>query len=194
MTRILRECIVPVEEKFSSAFTKIETHESGDFLALQQIKSVNSAGQSPLTQRVMVEGENICPMSPSARRFTLNFSGGTESAPAESPFVWWRVLLEEVPNFTPTTKIDKQHKGFKRMVSTAKRYKLVFQDIHQKGANSTDGTWAGIKDIHNYGFVFLCFMHAYGKKIVDPLFHRKVTMSSSQKPNNNLTIIMTCCV
>ena len=86
---------------------------------------------------------------------------------------WWMTLVNEVPSFTASMFINKQHKGFDQMVDMAVAMHLKFEDVYLPGADSPQGTWVGITENHTYEFVFLCFMNAYAKTI-DEKFQGKV--------------------
>jgi len=149
VTALLRECIEPLEAEFVNAFERLEQHNVEDFAKLQAILPFNSSVGAPLSQRLLVE------------------SGG--------PLSWWTTLVEEIgPSFTASMKINNKHKGFKEMVTAAKKMDLQFEDVYLPGADSPDGTWKGITEKHSYEFVFLCFMNAYAKKVVDERFHSKM--------------------
>jgi len=149
VTALLRECIEPLEAQFVDIFEELEQNYMEEFASLQAILPFNSSTGAPLSQRLLVE------------------NGG--------PLCWWTSLVEEIgPSFTASMKINKNHKGFEEMVRMAAELSLEFEDVYLPGADSPDGTWSGITEKHSYDFVFLCFMNAYAKKIVDEKFHEKM--------------------
>jgi hypothetical protein len=175
---ILLECTAPIEAKFARKFAQLATDEPDGFASLQKIKNFNSAGDDPLTQRLMVEDKKGH-AAPQEMKKLLKKMPSLSKMPSllmltsanNKPLNWWSMVVKEVgPNFHTTDKINRRHKGFKQMITETARLQLKFQDVFLKGVDSCDGTWEGIKDDKDYAFVFLCFMHAYGKKLVNDTF------------------------